>query len=159
MLTLVLIILATSAGVQKDVQSAGPHVVFVCEHGAGKSVIAAAYFTKLAAERGLPFHAAFRGTAPSGELSVQALDGLRADGVPIPEGQPTALNDRDVAAATHIFAIGCTLPDRARASHKAQDWSDVPELSEGYVLVRDAIRRHLERLLNDLQRKKEQKRL
>ncbi len=154
MLTLVLTILAVSAGVQKDVQPAGPHVVFVCEHGAGKSVIAAAYFNKLAAQRGLPFHAAFRGTAPSDELSRTALDGLRADGVPIPEGQPTALNDRDVVAATHIFAIGCTLPDRARASKKAEDWSDVPELSEGYVPARNAIRRRVEQLLNDLQRRK-----
>lgn len=31
-----------------------PAVMFVCEHGAAKSVIATAYFNKLAAERGLP---------------------------------------------------------------------------------------------------------
>jgi len=37
-------------------------VVFVCEHGAAKSVVATAYFNKLAAERGLPFRATFRGT-------------------------------------------------------------------------------------------------
>src|SRR5215813_9354941 len=37
-------------------------VVFVCEHGAAKSVIATAYFNKLAAERGLAYRATFRGT-------------------------------------------------------------------------------------------------
>ena len=42
-------------------------VVFVCEHGAAKSVVATAYFNTLAAERGLPFRATFRGTAPPGQ--------------------------------------------------------------------------------------------
>lgn len=154
MLALVLTILAMTGGVQKEAQSPAPHVVFVCEHGAGKSLIATAYFNKLASERGLPFRAAFRGTSPSDELSQKALEGLRADGVPVPDGRPTALNDRDITSATHIFAIGCTLPDRARASKKAEDWSDVPELGEGYAATRDAIRRHIEQLLNDLQRNK-----
>ena len=34
-----------------------PEAVFVCEHGAAKSVIATAYFNKLAAERHLPVRA------------------------------------------------------------------------------------------------------
>ncbi len=46
-----------------------PAVMFVCEHGAAKSVIATAYFNKLAAERGLPYRATFRGTTPQDELS------------------------------------------------------------------------------------------
>ena len=41
-----------------------PQIIFVCEHGAGKSVIAAAYFNKLAAERGLPDRAIYRGANP-----------------------------------------------------------------------------------------------
>ena len=67
-----------------------PAVVFVCEHGAAKSVIATVYFNKLARERGLPYRATFRGTDPQAELSVSALAGLRADGVEIPEGKPAA---------------------------------------------------------------------
>ena len=59
-------------------------VVFVCEHGAAKSVVATAYFNKLAAERGLPFRATFRGTAPQDNLSVRAVEGLKADGVTVP---------------------------------------------------------------------------
>src|SRR5262249_55910429 len=105
---------------------ANPAVVFVCEHGAAKSVIATAYFNKLAAERGLPFRATFRGTSPQENLSVRAVEGLKADGLAIPTGKPSAISDSDVAGATHIFAIGCTLPEKARASGKAGDWSDVP---------------------------------
>ena len=49
----------------------------------------------------------------------------------------------------HIFAIGCTLPDNARRSGKAADWSDVPD-DQGYGPMRDAIVRHVKRLLDEL---------
>ena len=124
-------------------------VIFVCEHGAAKSVIATAYFNKLAAERGLPYRATFRGTSPQDDLSVRAVAGLKADGVPVPSGRPAAISDDDVAGASHIFAIGCTLPDKAQRSGKAADWSDVPD-DQGYAPMRDAIVRHVKALLDQL---------
>jgi hypothetical protein len=127
-----------------------PAIVFVCEHGAAKSVIATAYFNKLAAERGLPYRATFRGTAPQDDLAVGAVAGLKEDGLAVPSGKPAAITDADVASATHIFAIGCTLPDKARRSGKADDWSDVPG-DKGYGPMRDAIVRHVKELLDRLQ--------
>ena len=126
-----------------------PRVMFVCEHGAAKSVVATAYFNKIAAERGLPYRATFRGTSPQAELSVSALKGLREDGLEIPAGKPSAISGQDVTDATHIFAIGCTLPAHATASGKAADWTDVPD-DKGYAPMRDAIRRHVEQLLDEL---------
>ena len=77
-------------------------IVFVCEHGAAKSVIATAYFNKLAAERGLPFRATFRGTTPQDDLSVRAVEGLQADGVAVPSGKPSAITRcRMSRSATH----------------------------------------------------------
>src|SRR5205809_7864879 len=96
-----------------------PSIVFVCEHGAAKSVIATAYFNKLAAERGLPYRATFRGTSPQVDLSTRAVAGLRADGIGIPDGKPSAIATDDVARATDIFAIGCALPAAATASGKS----------------------------------------
>jgi protein-tyrosine-phosphatase len=128
---------------------AHPTILFVCEHGAAKSVIATAYFNKLAAERGLSYRAAFRGIVPQDDLSVRAVEGLKADGLPVPAGKPASIAEADIAGATHIFAIGCTLPDKARQSGKAGNWSDVPD-DQGYGPMRDAIVRHVERLLADL---------
>src|SRR3954462_1885795 len=128
-----------------------PSIVFVCEHSAAKSVVATAYFNKLAAERGLPFRATFRGTSPQDELSVRAVAGLKADGLAVPSGKPSAITDADVAGATHIFAIGCNFPDKAQRSGKAADWSDVPD-DQGYPPMRDAIVRHVTELLNALAR-------
>ena len=135
------------------VQSAAPSpaVIFVCEHGAAKSVIATAYFNKLATERGLPYRATFRGTTPQDDLSVLAVEGLKADGVAIPSGKPSAISKADVSGATHIFAIGCTLPQNAVRSGKAADWSDVPD-DKGYAPMRDAIVRHVRQLLDELKR-------
>jgi arsenate reductase (thioredoxin) len=132
--------------------STPPSIVFVCEHGAAKSVIATAYFNKLAAERGLPYRATFRGTSPQDDLSVRAVAGLKEDGMLVPSGKPAAIADGDVANATHIFAIGCTLPDKVRRSGKADDWSDVPD-DKGYGPMRDAIVRHVKELLDRLNAK------
>src|SRR4029453_11092962 len=65
------------AALEQASTAATPSVVFVCEHGAAKSVVATAYFNKLAAERGPPFRATFRGTAPQDNLSVRAVEGLK----------------------------------------------------------------------------------
>jgi arsenate reductase (thioredoxin) len=145
---LVLSVLASV--VQVSTAPVSPTVVFVCEHGAAKSLVASAYFNKLAAERGMTARATFRGVDPQDALSVTAVAGLKADGLSIPDGQPTALGATDVAAASHIFAIGCTLPANAVQSGKARSWDDVPD-GQGYGPMRDAIVRHVRVLLDGLQ--------
>src|SRR5215468_129489 len=126
-----------------------PTVVFVCEHGAAKSVIATAYFNKIAAERGLRARAIYRGTNPQPDLSVRTIKGLQDDGLAVPEEKPSAITSADVEAATVIFAIGCTLPTNASASGKSANWDDVPD-DQGYGPQRDAIKKHIERLVEDL---------
>jgi DNA-binding beta-propeller fold protein YncE/protein-tyrosine-phosphatase len=129
--------------------AAAPTVIFVCEHGAAKSVIATTYFNKIAAERGLRARATYRGVNPQVDLSVSALKGLRDDGLTLPDQKPSPISQADVDAATVMFAIGCTLPSNATASGKGDSWDDVPE-DKGYAATRDAIKRHVERLIDDL---------
>jgi len=126
-----------------------PTVVFVCEHGAAKSVIATAYFNKIAAERGLRARATYRGVNPQADLSVSAMKGLKEDGLGVDEHKPSAINQSDVDGASVIFAIGCTLPASASASGKAGSWDDVPD-DRGYGPTKDAIKRHVEELVDRL---------
>jgi len=147
---LTIVVSAAAQAGQNPAPARPPRVMFVCEHGAAKSLVATAYFNKIAAERGLPYRATFRGTSPQAELSVSASKGLREDGLEIPAGRPSAITGQDVTDATHIFAIGCTLPAYATASGKAADWSDVPD-DKGYAAMRDAIRRHVEQLMDELE--------
>jgi protein-tyrosine-phosphatase len=129
--------------------TAEPTVVFVCEHGAAKSVIATAYFNRIATERGLRARATYRGVNPQTELSVAAMKGLREDGLSVVEQKPSLISQADVDAATVIFAIGCTLPSNAKASGKSGNWDDVPD-DQGYGPTRDAIKRHVEELVDRL---------
>jgi arsenate reductase len=153
--TVTVLMLAMAVTIAGQTGTADPaHIVFVCEHGAAKSVIAAAYFNKLAAERGLRERAIYRGANPQAELSVATLKGLREDGLTLPTSKPSPITADDVTVATHIFAIGCSLPAHAASSGKADSWDDVPEVSEGYAASRDAIKRHVERLLDQLQKRK-----
>lgn len=46
-----------------------PTVVFVCEHGSAKSVIAAAEFKRMAKEKGLDLNILARGTNPDATMS------------------------------------------------------------------------------------------
>ena len=132
--------------------TAGPTVVFVCEHGAAKSVIATMYFDKIAAERGLRARAIYRGVNPQADLSVTALKGLRDDGFTTPDRKPSAISQADIESATIIFAIGCSLPASATASGKSASWDDVPD-DQGYGPTRDAIKKHVEQLVDDLLKK------
>jgi protein-tyrosine-phosphatase len=150
MTLLIAFALALAGAPQSGTAARAPQVVFVCEHGAAKSLIATAYFNKLAAERGLPVRATFRGVDPQDALSVRAVAGLKDDGFTIHDAKPTAITGSDVQSATHIFAIGCQLPAVATQSGKAASWDDVPD-DQGYGPMRDAIVRHVKALLEAIQ--------
>ena len=123
-------------------------VVFVCEHGAAKSVIAAAYFNKLAGERNVDLHAIARGTTPDAELSPKAIAGLRIDGL-IPEASaPIKLSLADVESASRIITF-CDLPEEYQNRAVVEQWDDVPPVSENYEKARDAIIAHIHKVIDN----------
>src|SRR5689334_3778092 len=56
-------------------------IVFVCLHGVVNSQMAAAYFNKVAKERGLPYTAVSRGIDLYQTVPVRIQDGLALDGL------------------------------------------------------------------------------
>jgi protein-tyrosine-phosphatase len=113
-------------------------IVFVCEHGAAKSILAAAYFNKFAMERNLHFHAIARGTNPDLELSPKTMEGLHQDGLAPAESVPQKLTLADLETAEQIISF-CELPEEygKRALH--ENWNDIPSVSEDYEKARDMI--------------------
>lgn len=124
-------------------------LVFVCEHGAAKSILAAAYFNKLARDRNLHLTALARGTLPDAELSSKTVSGLLSDGLSPTESMPTKLTFEDMESAQQVIAF-CTLPDEYSQRARVEYWEGVPPVSEGYERARDAIVAHLEELLDHL---------
>jgi protein-tyrosine-phosphatase len=123
-------------------------VLFVCLHGAAKSVLAAADFERMAKERGLRVTAESAGTEPDPEIAPKVLATLKAEGVDI-SGQKPRLVTREMAAgAARVVAFGCPLGAAAPESARIEQWEDVPNVSDGLPAARAVIRSHLERLLD-----------
>src|SRR5215468_6661 len=76
-----------------------PVIIFVCEHGAAKSILSAAIFNKLAGERHLNLRAIARGTNPDPEISPKVAAGLRADGLVSNESAPKKISKADLVDA------------------------------------------------------------
>jgi arsenate reductase (thioredoxin) len=125
-------------------------VVFVCLHGAAKSVVAAEHFKRLAAARGLVVDVSARGTEPDPELAPAAAAGLRADGIDVGGARPRLVTREDLAGACRIVEFGCDLTAVAPPGAAIERWGDAPAVSEGYAAARDAIAARLDRLVADL---------
>jgi protein-tyrosine-phosphatase len=128
-------------------EPARPRVLFVCRHGAAKSVIGAAHFRRLAAARGLAMDAVAAGTEPDAELAPGAVKGLAGDGLPAAPGRPRPVTLYDLASATRVVSFGCQIP--AAREQRVDQW-DVPAVSDGYAAARDRIVAGVERLVAEL---------
>lgn len=124
-------------------------VIFVCEHGAAKSVIAAAYFNKLANKTNLGLQAIARGIHPDQELSSKTIIGLREDGLLPAESTPQKLSLIDIESAQSIVSF-CELPEEYQNKVRIERWDDVPAVSENYEKTRDAIITRLNQLMKTM---------
>jgi protein-tyrosine-phosphatase len=122
-------------------------VLFVCLHGAAKSIVAAAHFRRLAAQRGLAVEAAAAGTEPDADLTPGAVKGLAAEGLPVAPKRPRPVTLYDLKSATHVVTFGCDVSPAA--GQPVERW-DVPNVSDGYDAARSRIVEQVERLVSGL---------
>ncbi|HYH45716.1 MAG TPA: hypothetical protein VEG34_08520 [Thermoanaerobaculia bacterium] len=141
---LALLVAAVAAGTEKTKGT----VLFICEHGSAKSVVAAAHFNRLAAERGLPYRAVSRGTVPDAEMAPPAVQGLRGDGLQPGDAAPIKLRQADLDAAVRVVTF-CDLPGDLEPGTPVERW-DVPPVSTGYAASRDAMVARIEQMLREL---------
>jgi arsenate reductase (thioredoxin) len=126
-------------------------VVFVCEHGSVKSLIAASLFDQVAKRRGLPFRARSRGVSPDAHVPEVIVAALRNEGVEVETFKPQPLSLADIDGAARVIAIGVDLAafgDRRRMS--IDEWNDVPAASVDYPKARAALLHHIETLIDEL---------
>ena len=123
-------------------------ILFVCEHGSAKSVVAAAHFNRIAAARGLPFRAISRGTVPDAEMAPAAVEGLLGDGLKPGDPAPTKLEQPDLDSAVRVVTF-CALPPGLQARSPVEQW-EVPPVSTEYAASREAMLVQIERLLREL---------
>src|SRR5438046_745068 len=109
--SMVLLTKPSLLGQQTQIQGTQGHtVVFVCEHGSAKSVIAAAHFNDLAKKDGLPYQAIARGVHPDKAIPIYVKSGLTAEGLEIRDWQPKRFSEEDARRAERVITLGCALP-------------------------------------------------
>ena len=74
---------------------------------------------------------------------------LRAEGVELGQTRPRRVTAADTARADRVVTFGCELGEATPATVSVERWDDVPAVSENLPLARAAIRRHLDRLLDE----------
>ena len=126
-----------------------PQVVFVCLHGAAKSVIAASIFDRLAAARGLDARATFAGTEPDPDIPPVVVANVRREGADVSGMRPRLVTRHEIACAARVVSFGCDLSGLG-ATADVERWDDVPAVSEDYGKARDVIAGRVERLVEDL---------
>ena len=128
-------------------------VLFVCEHGNVKSLMAASYFNQLAQERQLSFHAVARGSKPSSKTVPPVIvQELRRDGFDVSKFHPSKVSLSDVSASERVVLIGTTLPPEAweEGASKIEQWNDVPPADVDYAATRESLKSHVTKLVDQL---------
>ena len=144
-----LLLNGASAAAQRDSAT----IVFVCEHGTVKSVVALAHFQKLAAQRGLPLRAISRGTFPDSVLPSFMLAGLRRDGFDFARFNPSRFGESDLNGAIHVVSFD--QPDVARrvaGRVPVTAWDGLPSVTADYAGASAAIRKRVAAFVDSIAR-------
>jgi arsenate reductase len=115
-------------------------VLFICEHGAAKSVIAAAWFNRYASERGLSLRAISRGITPDSEFPQPVINGLANEGLKPDSSTPLLLSAQDLAGAARVITFDQPgVAGRLPPATIAQSWDGLPPVSAGFEAAQVAI--------------------
>lgn len=121
-------------------------ILFVCQHGAAKSVLAGSYFNQLAGQIGLDARAIARGTEPDADVAPRVRDDV---GDSLCVDRPTRLMPADVTEADLLVSFDLTEPDLGAAPDRS--WDSMPSLSGDFELGRAAILGRVVALIAELQ--------
>lgn len=135
-------------------------VLFVCEHGVAKSLLAKLMFERYAREAGLPMRAEARATAPDAALPAWMLDGLRAKELDAGAFAPRALATSDVEGAACVVSFD--LPEVADSAASCgvgrAQWDAVPMASRDFDASHAAIEARVRVLVESLARDRQRTR-
>jgi protein-tyrosine-phosphatase len=128
-----------------------PTVLFMCPHGAAKSVLATAYFKKQARARGLDVDVKAVGTEPDPAVAPVVVPHRTATGYEVPVAKPQLVSPEDLTAADLVVSLGCDLAGRP-VRGEMRRWDDIPSPSADFAGADAAIKQHVDRLVDELAR-------
>ena len=155
----VLLTLLSVASIPLDAQRVAARpaktVLFVCEHGTVKSLLAKVLFEQYAKEVGLRMEAVSRGTRADTVVPPWMQQGLSADHVTLGSWRPQTLRPVDLANASLVVSFDVPAASTAAARAPREYWNDLPSVSRDYSSGRDAIKVRVRQLVDSLKRASE----
>jgi len=127
-------------------------VLFVCEHGTVKSLLAKVLFEQYAEEVGLRMRAESRGTHVDSTVPPWMLRGLAQDHVDLGSWHPQGLRSTDLTTATYVVSFDVPPNATAGARGPRTQWDSLPSVSQDYSKGRDAIKVRVHQLVDSLKR-------
>jgi arsenate reductase len=142
-----LIALAQAEG---TVEKLVPEVLFVCEHNAGRSQMAAALLDRRAAGR---IHVRSAGSTPAEKINPAVVQAMGELGVDLSKEFPKPLTDEVVRAADVVITMGCGDACPVYPGKRYLDWEladPAGKSVEEIRPIRDEIDRRIRELLAEL---------
>ena len=130
------------------------NVVFVCEHGTVKSLVAVEEFNRIAKERGLGVRAVSRGTHPDSAVPTPVRAGLAADGFDVTGFHAALFERRDLQNALLVVAFDAQVDSVVNRTVPVERWDHLPSVTADYKNARSAIVARVSRLVDSLARTK-----
>jgi len=124
-----------------------PVVLFVCRHGAAKSVLAAAALERIAGAMGIPIAGQAAGVEPDEDISAAVVALLPERAADLRRRRPRRVTSADVESASLTVTFNLDPSELPRAPVRALAWDDIPAVSDDPDAAREAIERHLVDLL------------
>jgi protein-tyrosine-phosphatase len=143
---------------QQPVPATEGVVLFVCEHGTVKSLLAKLLFEEYAAQVGLPMRAESRGTAVDSVVPPWMRARLRANALPLGGFSPRALATQDLAVATYVVSFDLPATVTAGALAPRARWDSLPPASQQFEASRDAIKARVHALVDSLHQARQPRR-
>ena len=140
---------ALALGLARAHAQSPPTVLFICEHGYAKSLVAALHCERLAAARGIAVRALSRGVDPGARVPAGIAAGLAADGFDVSAFVPSRASSEEINRAAHVVLIAVDVDVSARAGPVTR-WDDISPLSENYARARGEIVARLNILLDEM---------
>jgi arsenate reductase (thioredoxin) len=145
------VVVLTTASAQSTSPNQRTRVVFVCEHGSVKSLVAMEYFNRTAQARGLSYRALARGVDPDAKVPDVVLTGLRADGFDVTGFSPRRITASDMKDAALVVPVDEDLKGLVGGGTLQLSWDNLPGVLADYAGGRNATVSRLDGLVEQLE--------
>ena len=125
-------------------------VLFVCQHGAAKSVLAAELLSRRVAGLHLPVTVRSAGVEPDAVVSDRLLDLFPDRARELAARRPRRVKGEDVQDASIVVTFNVVADSLPASPGHQLSWDDVPPVSEDPAGARAAIERHIDALVEVL---------